>query len=92
MEGAGVGFRWAAGGENEGKREGVGRVGVGVGTGKGTDKSMCTLLSKLPFSKLPVGSARSSYSNANFATWMSMIFGADVHGLSRTKTQRFIKR
>ena len=35
------------------KGRGVGRVWGGVGTGKGTGKSMCTRLSKLPFSKLP---------------------------------------
>ena len=55
-EGSGVGFRWGGVGfpvENEGKGKGVGRVGCGVGTGKGTGKSMCTRLSKLPFSKLP---------------------------------------
>ena len=39
--------------ENAGKGEGVGEGGGGVGTGKGTGKSMRTLLSKLPLSKLP---------------------------------------
>ena len=40
--------------ENEGKGERCGVGGGGVGTGKGTGKSMCTRLSKLLFSKLPL--------------------------------------